>query len=1420
MDDGVDGVDSGDSEVEGGSCNGRDPLLMSPSKLASSCLNSASACSSRVSVRGCDGGVSGFSGAGLKPSAACVSSASYLETGHIELRENEGLFFVNNIFPPKLHWILEGPLRASRSYEEALKRIDRPHLAASDPLRIIRRVFPKELDVDIREVIPRFREGGAFVKYTRKEGVKDTDIETAIKHNLKEHPIRPWFNPFQQVKLARVLGRPWVEDLYRIPSPRLRVEFLPGSTDNSATDLTTETLYSLFRSYGKLKDIEKQSSESKITPRYAYVEFARSKYAVTAKNCMHGFNVPEQEGGGKPYTRLKINYERKIKLSMIKDWILSHPRIVIPTLAALIAAITVAIFDPIRTFFIKMKIKATLQIEENSVLRWIRKQVSRANIMGLGYQASDPRGLTAIWEDRQEDISQLQSWLMEDVETFIVIHGPRGSGKRELVLDQALKNYKYKVVIDCKQIQDARGDTAKIARAASQVGYRPVFSWMNSISSFIDLAAQGMIGTKAGFSETLDAQLSNIWQNTATALKKVTLDNRKKSDKDAHLTDEEYLEAHPELRPVVVIDNFLHNNTEDNVVHEKITEWAAGLTNGNIAHVIFLTTDVSFAKPLSKVLSNSVLRTISLGDCSPEVGRRFVLNHLADDARTGDKSPKNDEDLEDLDICIEILGGRVTDLEFMAHRIEAGETPRGAVNRIIEQSTSEILKMFILSTDVGAQWSHEQVWHLIRMLANAKDGSLPYDQVLLSDLFKENGEAALQALEQAELISIGSVNGCPETVKPGKPVYRAVFRKMTQNRTLSSRLDLEILSHLISKENKSIGKYEEELRLLGSLPKQPRELTARVQWLLQKVYNSQNKISKYEAESAMLQKILQNGLIQSVWNSSSGLVWPLLTAVLVFCCIATRITSGFRSRVASKTEKPQSVRTVPYWLPWLGHSASFMWNHVSFTEKARDYMNASMFGIYMGGTTYNTIVSPSMIESVMLSRVTSSVTLINRALKAFGDDLGSLRNLGAVDHHTFHHKLPNLLMREPFITDISTTTVQLLKREIPNFVTFCRSVVDQTLWERGSDVDVVDDNRNKPACEVNLFALVRGFIGNITTTTLMGQAVLEVFPNLLDDVWILDTRLPLLMIGIPRWVPIPGVSAAYAARDRLLNSLAAYHQAFLQWDDGVDPGVNFRDLDDVSEPLKRRIRTSKSLGLTPRSSAVGHLSLLWAMNVNSSNIAFWHLVRLYADPTLLEEIRKEISPYVQAHRPSREETGFPFQEPPRISIDLEGLLKSCALLKASFYETLRLDSADMSVRELTSDLTIEEDATLSDIAAPRTYQVRKGESVILHHGVLQNDSRYFSNPDQFDPLRFIITDPVTGKKNANMHTINPFGGGMSGCKGRAFAERQLLAFAAAMICMWDIEPMESSQIAIPRHRQSSGAYLPEKDIRVRIVARV
>lgn len=530
-----------------------------------------------------------------------------------------------------------------------LATLDHP---AADPGNIAERAIPSKLNIRVTEVLPRVAEGGAFIKFSHAPEEEVKTMERRVKDFLKDNPIKPWFNPFQRVRASLVLGRPWVEDLHRWPNNRVKVEFVPTSPGQSAEELSQETLYSLFRRYGMLADIKPQPTDSKDLPKFAYLTFSKVRCAIMAKNCMHGFVVPASEGGGNHGTMLKMVYDQKRKAHWIWDWFVSHPRFVIPALLAFVGTVTVAVFDPIRTFFIKAHITRTFHIKDNRIYKWLISQASKAtDVLSLKRHRTEDAGLTAIWEDRKDDIEQIQTWLMESADTFVVIQGPRGSGKKELVLDQALKGRKNTLVIDCKPIEEAKGDSSTIRAAALEVGYRPVFSWTNSISSLLDLAAQGTIGTKTGFSETLDTQLAKIWQNTANALKQVALEGRSKDDKDSDLDDDAYLEAHPERRPVVVLDNFLHKSQENSVVYDKISEWAAGLTTANIAHVIFLTNDVSFSKSLSKALPDRVFHQIALGDCSPEVAKRFVISHLDADADEGgglEKKPKPSEMRHDL----------------------------------------------------------------------------------------------------------------------------------------------------------------------------------------------------------------------------------------------------------------------------------------------------------------------------------------------------------------------------------------------------------------------------------------------------------------------------------------------------------------------------------------------------------------------------------------------------------------------------------------------------------------------------------------------------------------------------------------------------------------------------------------------------
>lgn len=702
------------------------------------------------------------------------------------------------------------------------------------------------------------------MKFTHPDGISAEEIESLVRNYLKEQNIRPWFNPFRRIRSSLVRGVPWLEDLYRFPSPRVKVEFIPISPGGEAAELSQETLFSLFRRYGKLAEITSQPSDSKVVPKFAFIDFTRMRHAIMARNCMHGFKVVEAEGGGKAGTVLRLSYEPRLRAHQVRDWLSSHPRIVLPLVAAAIATITVAIFDPIRTFFIKAHVEHSLDVKDTRVYKWFKSQAS--DIFAFRRRSAEAASLNAIWDDRKEAIDQLQTWLMETADTFIVVQGPRGSGKKEL-MEQALKDRKNVLLIDCKPIQEARGDAATINATAAEVGYRPVFSWMNSFSSLLDLAAQGTIGVKSGFSETLDTQLAKIWQNTATALKQIALSERKKTDKDASLSDDNYLEAHPERRAVVIIDNFLHKNEDNSIVYDKIAEWAAGLTTSNIAHVIFLTDDISYSKSLGKALPDRVFRQIALGDITPEVAKKFVITHLDSDEDPSGGTVKltpaqRREDLSELDECIDTLGGRLTDLEFLARRLKTGQTPKKAVQEIIEQSASEIMKMYLIAGDKdGRKWSPEQAWYLVKAIAECEQ--LRYNEVLLSNIFSSsttptatNGEAALEALSQAELITIKSSKGRPERIKAGRPVYQAAFKLLTEDKVLKSRLDLAILTELTKIEATNIEKCENELVSLATLPKQPKELTPRVQYLLNKLEGSQQKVESWEKEMGALKKVL------------------------------------------------------------------------------------------------------------------------------------------------------------------------------------------------------------------------------------------------------------------------------------------------------------------------------------------------------------------------------------------------------------------------------------------------------------------------------------------------------------------------------------------------------------------------------------
>lgn len=126
------------------------------------------------------------------------------------------------------------------------------------------------------------------------------------------------------------------------------------------------------------------------------------------------------------------------------------------------------------------------------------------------------------------------------------------------------------------------------------------------------------------------------------------------------------------------------------MIYDNIAKWATILTEANIAHVIFLTSDVGYQKVLA---TDRVLRTITLSDKDPETAKLYVRRQLQylegqKKKRSGQQigsdvaSEKTAVEPElNLDNCIRVLGGRMKDLEGLAQRLAMGVSPDGLLSR-------------------------------------------------------------------------------------------------------------------------------------------------------------------------------------------------------------------------------------------------------------------------------------------------------------------------------------------------------------------------------------------------------------------------------------------------------------------------------------------------------------------------------------------------------------------------------------------------------------------------------------------------------------------------------------------------------------------------------------------------------------------
>lgn len=767
---------------------------------------------------------------------------------------------------------------------------------------------PLSPETKIIDFIPIKRDGGAFVKFQVPHDSTPKELINQICDNFKKNELTDTYKFKLLVdyypRCFQVKGTPWIEDLRRYPSPRLKVKF-------EGEPLTEEELYFLFRRYGLIVDIFPPTS----TQSYAIILFRNFRSAISAKNCITGIKL------NKGKTSLHLQYEQLKKMNYLTDFIVNHQRISVPAILALLTTLAVLIFDPVREWFIQQKVTHKYSLEtykDNRYFRYI--YIPYRNVVswvGSGYDYIDDRvnsncekskellqgsfslGLkdgnqfngtdyddddfdddsahpNILWMERLEKVKQLKLWIYENINTFIIVKGPKGSGKQEFVLDHTLlpdEKLKKKILyIDCDNLVKARSDNAMLQATAHQLGYFPLFTWTNSILQFIDLGVQGITGQKSGLSESKETQLKNMFLLTTQALRNVALEDyssykkavlrkQRRKDRDGKkseaiadedtsplledelLKEDQYLQQHPECKPIIVINKFLLKaDSNQDFIYKMIADWTSQVVQSNIAHVIYITHDVGSVQHLTDSLPNQVFKTIGLSDATAKSSKQYVLNQLngTNYSRSGN-----------IDMCLEPIGGRMLDLQAFIRRVKSGESPDEALDEMVNQAAEQITTFFlnksIKSTAASEDnWLPAQVWAIMKILC-LKD-NIDYTELTKNPLFKSNKDtlSTLSTLEKHDLISLSRDKGILSSISTGRPLYREAFKNLVYDDNIFKIYESDYFADLIQIENNKIAKLEDEISKISHIS-DLKLLKNRLDYVQEKIAASTQNIINYES---------------------------------------------------------------------------------------------------------------------------------------------------------------------------------------------------------------------------------------------------------------------------------------------------------------------------------------------------------------------------------------------------------------------------------------------------------------------------------------------------------------------------------------------------------------------------------------------
>ncbi|OBS22668.1 hypothetical protein FPOA_09000 [Fusarium poae] len=465
-------------------------------------------------------------------------------------------------------------------------------------------------------------------------------------------------------------------------------------------------------------------------------------------------------------------------------------------------------------------------------------------------------------------------------------------------------------------------------------------------------------------------------------------------------------------------------------------------------------------------------------------------------------------------------------------------------------------------------------------------------------------------------------------------------------------------------------------------------------------------------------------------------VQPNFLNYFVGLFMATYITWQclLRTRVLLRSDSQPPM--LPYWIPVVGHTFSFLTNtHQTITSGRSHFKStAQPFSLLIGGRRTYVVLDPRYLSEVhRKSKDLVYEPFIDQLMLCIG-----------VTQKT-RDIMWNTKLGEPAVS-LTNNILEWVREEMSQSPS-SQPFFDKFMKELDDALQQASPLTTGNVSEHDMFKFAGDIIVTVSTNAFFGKVLLEQSPEILHSFHMFDRHAWEMIFRAPKFM----FKTANNAMGSVIDGLTRYFEL-----------PQSRRQDAASFVLRSEDAMRKS-GIGSREIAALVFKLFWGINGMPATVAFWLLARTVYTPNLWENLRAEVTPAFK--------NGINDQP------DIEHL-KGCTKLNAMYYETLRVHGGASGFRRVVSDTVI------------GGFTFKAGSDVIMPYRQLHVDEEIWGQDAKcFDIYRFI-----DNPKLASARTFKPFGGGVTLCPGRYLMHQIALSLIATLVTRYDIHIVGGHEI--------------------------